>query len=681
MNTSASPAVPPRRPARWFWTLKARLMIASALVIATSVAVSTLVVLERVEQRSEQAVMDLERDNAEHMASLLGQRVIGLQNMLRATAQALPAAARSDSAVAVDVLNHSPALTASFASVTLIAPDGSTLALHDGRAAGQSSLDLSGRDYFRQTLASGVPLVSAPFVGRVSMEPIIQLTMPVRDAEGRVAAVLAGALRLASRSLFDDLTYAGPEGESSVVSFVTDARGTIISHPDRSKVMHSIESEPALSAAVRRWVAQGRPVEPAGTARHDRGHFVAMAGVPGAGWMLFRVAADDELMGGLAQARREAVQWAAGVALLGGLLILGLVAVLLGPLSRLRRRALQLQDASLPIDDGWPRARGEIGELSRVLQQVLRERAQGEATRHQLAQQMSSVLASAPIGIGFTRARQFELASAEYCALLGRAEGGLDGVPASEIFASADDYEALGPEVRDAFAAGRPYIGELQFRRLDGSTFWGRLQGRPVDAADAGAGTIWLLEDVTERRAARERLAWSANHDGLTRLLNRAAFEERLQAWLAQPQIGVTASLLFLDLDRFKQINDRAGHAAGDRVLRDVAAVLHRHVRASDTAARLGGDEFALLLPGCVAAVAVHLGERLRDEIERVGVVHDGGRLLIGASVGVVEIEGATALPATEWMARADAACYEAKHAGRGRVRLACAASRAVGSA
>ncbi len=679
---SAAAAAPARRRrAHWLGTLKARLMIASALVIAASVAGSTLVVLERVQRRTEQAVMDLERDNAERMASLLSQRVVGLQRMLRATAEGLPAAAVADSAVAIDALDHSPALTVSFATVLLAASDGHALALHDGSAARQPALEIGDRDYFRQTLAHATPLVSAPLLGRVSKEPVIELTMPVLGADGKVAAVLAGALRLGSRSLFDDLTYAGLGGEDRVVTIVTDARGTIISHPIRSRVMHSIEAEPGLAEAVARWVAQGRPVEPTGVASHDHGHFVAMAGVAGADWMVFRLAADDELLGGLAQARREAMQWAAGVALLGGLLTLGLVALLLGPLTRLRQRALQLQDASLPIDAGWPHARGEIGELGCALQQVLRERAQGEAAKHQLAQQMGSVLAAAPIGIGFTRERRFELAGAEFCALLGWPQGGLLGVPAAEIFASATDYEALGSQVREAFAAGRHFATELQFRRRDGSTFWGRLQGRPVDAADPGAGTIWLLEDVTERREVRERLAWSASHDALTRLLNRAAFEERLTAWLAVPQAGVPAALLFIDLDRFKQVNDQSGHAAGDLVLREVAAVLQRHVRASDAAARLGGDEFALLLPGCVAAVAMQLGERLRDAIERLSVEFAGRRLFVGASIGVVEMDPAAETAAAGWLARADAACYDAKNAGRGRVRLARPVLRMVGEA
>ena len=128
--------------------------------------------------------------------------------------------------------------------------------------------------------------------------------------------------------------------------------------------------------------------------------------------------------------------------------------------------------------------------------------------------------------------------------------------------------------------------------------------------------------------------------------------------------------MLFIDLDHFKAVNDNAGHAAGDGVLRQVAAMLHLHVRAGDTAARLGGDEFAVLLPGCVAAVALQLAERLRQAIMLIGVDHQGRRLCVGASIGVVEIDPALRAAPEAWMARVDAACYAAKHAGRGNVRL-----------
>ena len=661
--------LPPLR-LHWLGTLKARLMVASTLVIAASVAGTTTVVLDHVEQRGVQAIQDLESDHAERMAAVLGQRVLHLQQMLHASAALVPLGAPLDGMEMVVMLDAMPALTASFASVFIADLSGRLMARHDGTKATQPALDLSDRDYFRKTVASRAAVVSAPMNGRLVKEPIIQLTVPVTDPDGLVVAVLGGTLRLASRSLLDALTYAGNSGAGSIRTIVTDAEGTIISHPQRSRLMQSIETEPGLATAAASWVAQGRPINPNGFGRHDNGAFISTAGVPGGNWMLFRVAPDSALLGGMVEARQKAVLWAGGVALAGGLVLLGLLSLLLTPLSQLRRRAARLHETDLPLTDGWPTARGEIGELSRVLQQSLQQQAVGERASRAIAKQMGSVLALAPIGIGITRDRRFVLAGVEFNALLGWADGALIGRQAGDIFASEDDYTALGGAVASAFAAGQLYKADLQFRRRDGSVFWGHLQGCPVDADDGGAGTIWLLDDVTERRASHQQLSWSANHDALTRLLNRGAFESRVATFLQRSQDGMPASLMFIDLDRFKSVNDGAGHAAGDAVLCDVAAVLQAQVRAGDSAARIGGDEFALLLPGCVASVAMQLGERLRHAIGQVGVDSGGGWLGVGASIGVVEIDATEGVGTAVWLARADSACYEAKHAGRDAVRL-----------
>jgi diguanylate cyclase len=667
--STLSPTATGGSRARWFSSLKLRLALASTLIITASVALATSVVLDRVQQRSEQTVVDLEAGLTEHLAAILSGRMVALQNTLRRSSQVMPVAARTDAAAAVAFVDGLRGVAVNFSTLYLIDSEGRMLALFNGSSTATPNINVTDRPYFRNTLERGVPLISEPMVGRASHEPVIQVTMPVLDAQGRAVAVLGGGLRLSSRNLFDDLTYTGSSGRDQTLTIVADSRGAIISHPQRFRIMDPLETESGLANAATRWAAQGRPIEPSGLSVHEDRRFVSMAGVPGTDWMVFRLRPDEALLGSMTLARKESVQWAGGVALLGGLLILGWLTLLLGPLNQLRRRAQAFADNSLPIDEGWPAASGEIGELTRVLRHVLRERASGEQDNLALVQRMRSMMAAAPIGIAFSQAQCLQLASAEFSHLLGYAEDELVGRLAREIFASEVEYDALGSQVRDAFTAGRPLFTEIQFKRRDGTVFWGRLQGRPVEPGNSASGTIWLLEDVTERREARARLSWSASHDTLTRLLNRGAFEERLTQWLAQGQ--ATASLMFLDLDRFKLINDTAGHAAGDGVLRDVAALLQDKVRAGDAAARLGGDEFAVLLPGCPGTIALQLAERVREAIGQVGIDHDGRRLNIGASIGLVALDSSAALSAEQWLARADAACYEAKHAGRNAVRLA----------
>ncbi len=656
---------------RFATTLKFRLAVASVVLITLCVALTTQLVLTRVHRGMQLAVMDLERGNAERMASLLSSRIASMQAALRSLVE--------DPVFKADVADP-PALRARlaathtlktiFASMFVALPDGRVIALFDGKVPRDPGANIADRPYFQDTARSMLPLVSAPMVGRVNDAVIVQLTMPVVGPNGGLLAVAGGTLRLDSRNLLTELTQDGTVADDPVTTLVIDVGGHILSHRSPQRVMQPASSEPGLAAALARWEKQGRPIEAVGDVMQAGGHIVASAGVPAADWVVMRVASEDALLGGVVAAQRDSLLLAAAVALAGGLLLLGLLGWLLRPLARLQRRALALGDADLPIDEGWPNADGEIGQLGAVLQRAMRDRAASEREAATLLRKMQSVMAAAPIGIAFTRDMRLDLVSREFAALLGWAEGRLEGRLMRDIFASDLDHENLGPQLGLAYAAARPFVAEMQFRRHDGGTLWGRLQGRPVDPENAGAGTIWLLEDVTVQRAERERLAWSASHDALTRLANRENFENRLAALLEQGAAALPAMLLFIDLDHFKRVNDSAGHAAGDQVLKEVAQLLLAHLRGStDLVARLGGDEFAVLMPHCERAVALRMADRIRIGARQIGVDDQGELLRIGTSIGVVEIEAG--VPLAELLARADAACYAAKRAGRDVVRLA----------
>jgi diguanylate cyclase (GGDEF)-like protein len=218
------------------------------------------------------------------------------------------------------------------------------------------------------------------------------------------------------------------------------------------------------------------------------------------------------------------------------------------------------------------------------------------------------------------------------------------------------------------FRASGSFDGEARLAHADGRVFWGRLRGRAVRPGDVGAGTIWIIEDITHAREEHEKLAWAAEHDALTGLVNRGGFEIRLKRAHDERE-GFCA--LFVDLDRFKQVNDTAGHAAGDRMLADLARLIGEPVRDSDTVARLGGDEFALLLPGCPPARAMAIADQIRVHVEAYRLHWDGVAHGVGASIGVVHDDGAFETSA-DVIEAADAACYAAKRSGRNRVVQWC---------
>jgi diguanylate cyclase len=238
------------------------------------------------------------------------------------------------------------------------------------------------------------------------------------------------------------------------------------------------------------------------------------------------------------------------------------------------------------------------------------------------------------------------------------------------IYASNEDYLALGPRVAAAFAAGQPFDGELQFLRGDGRTFPGRLRGMPVDRVHTRIGTIWTLTDITEEVAARQSLEWAASHDTLTGLANRKAFEQQIERLFEALPRSRPAALLLLDLDRFKPINDNHGHAAGDAMLRAVASAVQACVRGGDLAVRLGGDEFAVLLERCPADVALRVAEDVRNAVAQTRLQWQGHALSVGASIGLAVLSEDLG-SAGDWVAAADQACYEAKAGGRNRVHAA----------
>lgn len=181
--------------------------------------------------------------------------------------------------------------------------------------------------------------------------------------------------------------------------------------------------------------------------------------------------------------------------------------------------------------------------------------------------------------------------------------------------------------------------------------------------ADQSFGAVLVFQDISESLALQRKLAHLASHDPLTGLHNRSAFESKLQELLAKSQAEGSRHVLgFVDLDRFKTINDSAGHAAGDALLQEVARTLQAKLRDSDFVARIGGDEFAIILSDCNLAQAKELATGLTTSIAHLRITHEGQSLSIGASVGLTSISR-NSPSSGKLMEEADQACYAAKAA------------------
>ena len=181
-------------------------------------------------------------------------------------------------------------------------------------------------------------------------------------------------------------------------------------------------------------------------------------------------------------------------------------------------------------------------------------------------------------------------------------------------------------------------------------------------------GHIITFRNVTAATRLSRELSWHADHDALTGLLNRRVLESRLQrAADSAARLGCRHSLLYIDLDRFKAINDSGGHVAGDELLRQLSMALRRQLREGDTLARLGGDEFAVLLENTAADQAGGVARKLIETVEQFRFAWQGFGYRLGASVGLVEFSG-VGLEVEDVIEAADRMCYVAKEEGRGRV-------------
>jgi diguanylate cyclase (GGDEF)-like protein/PAS domain S-box-containing protein len=254
--------------------------------------------------------------------------------------------------------------------------------------------------------------------------------------------------------------------------------------------------------------------------------------------------------------------------------------------------------------------------------------------------------------------------------LLGTGAAKAIGAPLEELARLVDetDRRLLINPVRQALTAGAPVnLGRraLIIAQQGGPERLVEVSAAPMQGEGGeNAGAVVLLHDVTESRGITRQMTYQAAHDALTGLVNRREFERRLLDAIDTAHRGDgTHVLCYLDLDRFKVVNDTSGHLAGDAMLREVAKLLKEKVRDSDTVARLGGDEFGMLLVGCPLDKARQIADDVCRTVADYRFVWKDRIFNIGISIGIVELSRDSGTM-EESLAAADSACYVAKRQG-----------------
>ncbi len=266
--------------------------------------------------------------------------------------------------------------------------------------------------------------------------------------------------------------------------------------------------------------------------------------------------------------------------------------------------------------------------------------------------------------------------------LIGKPPGEIIGHTLAEVIELVDegDRKALGDPVRQSIATGaRVNLGRRGMLVAPDSEGERSIEVTVSPMRDASGqvdGTVIALRDVSDLRGLTKAMSYQASHDGLTGLVNRREFERRLEEALEATHGGARHVLCYLDLDRFKAVNDECGHVAGDSMLREVAALIKDAVRDSDTVGRLGGDEFGVLLAGCPLEKARQIADDVVRAVNDHRFVWKDKIFSVGVSVGLVEVTGEST-SIEDLLHAADSACYVAKNQG-GRVHVYSARDEAA---
>jgi diguanylate cyclase (GGDEF)-like protein/PAS domain S-box-containing protein len=317
---------------------------------------------------------------------------------------------------------------------------------------------------------------------------------------------------------------------------------------------------------------------------------------------------------------------------------------------------------------------GDGGPLHFVAQiEDVTERVRAQRALEEAEERFRSAFDYAPIGMALVDLDGHWLrVNPMLCEITGYTESELLACTFYEI-THPDDLEKNLAEVQRVIGGERRAMRiEKRYLRPNGDTVWVRISSSLVRDADGKPlHFVSQIENVTDRKRAEQKLKELADHDSLTGLLNRRRFDEELRLTLLKlRRHGGQATLLLIDLDRFKAVNDTYGHKTGDEVLVTVAAALRARLRETDVVARLGGDEFAAIALEIGGDEARAFATDLVTELRSRQNVSGEAVLTVTASIGVVLLDQASIADEDDPLVAADRALYRAKSGGRDRIAL-----------
>ena len=342
-----------------------------------------------------------------------------------------------------------------------------------------------------------------------------------------------------------------------------------------------------------------------------------------------------------------------------------------------QRRAF-MSIIKLPIRDATGKITGILG-----IAHDMTEKKRAEDQLNGLMAYKDAILANAPIGLSvFSIDRICLEANPSFCEIFDYTATELVGKSSRLLFRDDAGFEELALKIWPVVLQGGTYTADLPMRRRDNVEIWVRTVIHLIDIKAPTLGVIVIVTDVTAQKALEldlqrsnaelqkrtEQLQAVARTDPLTEIANRRAFIEAAEAeFLRFKRFNAATSVLMIDIDHFKTINDTFGHEVGDHALVALASTLKSLARATDLPARFGGEEFVVLLNGTSSEGASEVAERIRQEIAALSISAGKQHFSMTVSIGVASF-GSSDGSWSQAIARADAAMYRAKSQGRNQV-------------
>ncbi len=562
--------------------------------------------------------------------------------------------------------------------LSVLTPDGrniGSLSPVDDRA----SLGVGTWHFFQQALQNRGWTVDGPFLSGDGREFNMRFTQAVAGGNGTVTGVVSALVRL---SEFRNVLGRGTTLPAGTVTTLLDAHGIVLarSHNPRIWIGETLIGTTAIRQAL-----QQRDGSIALQAEDDVQRLAGFSTASFVPWMVYIGVPAAVALAPVNQRLWERL-------LMSGLVLLALLAIALFLGERISQPLRQLAADAKALGEGALHHRtlvtagGETGLLAATLNQMaaaIEARAGALRTSEAEARQAEQALKESESRLrrSETRLRTIIESEPECVMVLGR-NGRIQEINAAGLkiveARSPDDIEhsdvsrLVTPEYRTTFysmhqrvIAGETVTFDFEIVGLKGTRRWISCVAAPLPNEQGDVvGQLAIARDITERKQNADRIEHLATRDALTDLPNRALLSDRLKHELANARRdGKSLGIMFIDLDRFKTINDSLGHHAGDALLCETARRLQHCLRENDTVARQGGDEFIVLLPDSDNPAAAMVARKILDAIAQP-VQFEGRELVVQASIGIA-IYPEHGADATALLRNADAAMYFAKEAGR----------------